>query len=146
LWRWARSNKLGNKNVIQTTSDVIDKMIEPCWNPDVLDQTLDELMGAYADNEEILLFINYFKEQYEEYFRNGSLDYRNIEQHTRANSCLESYNNHLQKIIPTKPTWFDFVEGLKKEELRVFRDQLEKERSGDYFVSTGNVSKKFIPK
>ena len=47
-------------------------------------------------------FFDNVEDQYGDYFADRILDCSNIEQQTRANSCLKSYHDHLQKIIPRK--------------------------------------------
>ena len=68
-----------------------------------------------------------------------------IQQQNRANSCLESYHNHLQQKIPFKPNWHELVEGLRKEEYSIFHEQAQKERKGEFFTGSSNFSKKFAP-
>jgi len=72
------------------------------------------------------------------------LDYTNIQQQIRTNSCLKSYHNHLQQKIKYKPTWFDLVEGLKKEEFDIFYRQVEKERRRIIYFFC-KLLKKFTP-
>jgi len=145
LWRWARANKLGNDKVIHVTSSVIDKMVALCWQPEELEDVIQSLQDKHQNNQEILDFIAYFAKNYKDYFQNGVLDYTDINQHHRANSCLESYHNHLQKAIPRNPSWYELVDGLKKEEYRIFSDQLKKERNGEMFVSSTSFGTKFTP-
>jgi hypothetical protein len=75
------------------------------------------------------------------------LDYTDIDQQHRSNSCLESYNNQIQKVIPANPTWYDLVEGLREEEYNCFTDSLTRERKGHIFQSSSNTTgnKKFLP-
>jgi len=146
LWRWARSNKLGNKGIIDQTSQVIDKIVVICWNPAIFDRTLSNLRSKFLKNKELTQFFDYVEENYKDHFSSKMLDYSEINQQTRANSCLEAYHNHLQQLMPRKPTWFELVEALKKEEYRVFSEQIEKERKGEFFSSSSNFGSKFIPR
>jgi len=141
LWRWARQNKLGNKDKIQKTTTLINKLVSLCWKPSEVSKTINGLKSSNKNDQEISNFLRYFEKTYTGHFVNGMLDYTDIQQHTRANSCLEGYHNHLQQVIPSQPSWFKLVEGLKEEEFNVFNEQLTKERNGDYFISSTSQQK-----
>jgi len=47
LWRWARGIKLGNKNIIDTTSELIDKLVALCWYPEKLKETVKDPKSDY---------------------------------------------------------------------------------------------------
>jgi len=145
LWRWARSNKLSDKNLIEETSTIIDKVVSICWQVEKFENTIRSLRKDYKNNKDITGFLNYFEENYSAYFQSGVLDYADIDQHTRSNSCIESYHNQLQQSISSRPSWYELVEGLRNEEFKVFNEQLKKERDGELFVSSTKFSKKFTP-
>ena len=140
LWRWARGNELGNKNIIDTTSELIDKLVALCWCPEKFKETIKDLKSDYRGDFHD--FLTYFEDNYAQHFETGALDYTDINQHHRANSCLESYHHHLQTVIPSKPSWYQLVEGLKKEEYDTFTKQINNERNGQLFASSSNFSKK----
>ena len=43
LWRWARGNKLENKNIIGITSELIDKLVTLCWYPEKFKEAIKDL-------------------------------------------------------------------------------------------------------
>ena len=75
LWRWAHANKLGNKEVIDKTSIVIDKVVALCWKPTMIQKTIQDLKIQNSSNKDLVNFLNYVTEQYGKYFEDGILDY-----------------------------------------------------------------------
>jgi len=136
---------LGTKNVINDTKKIIETLSALCWKPKQYKEVIQKLKREYKTKKDQLDFVKYFDKEFGPRFASGMLNYTQIDQHKRANCCLENYNKILQERIPKNPSWYDLVEGLKDDEFRLFKELIEKERKGEKFTSSAGYGKKYEP-
>ena len=94
MWRWCRSNRLTLKTNIHQSREIINKLSYLCWNPSKKNDTIISLENSFRDSEFNKL-IDYYSEIYLKHIDGKMIDYSDIEQIHRSNSCLESFNNQL---------------------------------------------------
>ena len=58
--------------------------------PNSYSMTLTALEKQYEKDKDVMSFLQYFDTNYSKYFKNGMLNYSNIDQQHRSNLCLES--------------------------------------------------------
>jgi len=144
LWRWARSNRLTTKENINETKQIIEKLGSICWKPDEIDNIIEDLQKNY-DKTEFEKLISYYSKEYAGYIEEKMIDYTEINQMHRSNSCLESYHNQLQLKINNNPTWVEFIEGIIQDEMDTYLNIKKKERRGEKFSPSVNYGKEYLP-
>ena len=67
-------------------------------------------MEKYVEkNEKMSKFIEFFKCQWFQFFKNGKLDYSTLTKSQRSNSYIESYNRKISSFIEYyKNQWFKY--------------------------------------
>jgi len=65
--------------------------------------------------EQFLIFLEYFEKTYLINYKINEWNYYNCIEHITKNA-MESFNNYLKYLVPSKPNFYKFINIIRKEE------------------------------